>query len=244
MKRLLLIAALCCLSFRVEASAGFGANYGTGTTDVITTGYSTTPATSYSLSAWFYIHSNGPDTFGVPLTQSSGPNNWGLYMASSSTVMAFQPGWSSQVGEWDTTISDNVWFHFCLTYNGSSTSNNPNIYVNGVLISPTKVHTPSGSLVLVSAPLLIGNGATGANIDDGKVAEVSFYNGVLLAASQCKSLAQGTSPLKIGVTPSFYAPLYGNFSSIFSADWSPTHVTQTVTGAKPQVNSPANLYTP
>ncbi|MEP6637265.1 MAG: LamG domain-containing protein, partial [Acidobacteriota bacterium] len=89
-------------------------------------------------------------------------------------------------------ITLNQWQHVCVTYDDSSTSNNPSLYVNGVSQTVSIVGPPSGSVFSDSAAnLFIGNFSDLTAPFDGPIDEVRIYNRILSATEIRNLYLQG-----------------------------------------------------
>jgi len=247
MMRLLLLALFLCLpSSQVDAARGFDTTYGNGTTDVATTGYTAAAGTQVSISAWFSENSLGGGSVGrlIDDTGTGGSTNWLINAFTNSSTMRFVYYSNGGVtfSRWTFPITNTTnWQHLCLTYDGSSLSNTPVAYVNGISQSMTTVQAPLSSLTHGTATMYVGNLTAGNGVWDGKIAEVGYWNGIILTANECKSLSLGTSPLKVRpASLSLYMPLYGLGSA--EPDWSTNHVAQTLTGTKFQPHPPVQAY--
>src|SRR3989344_2356765 len=82
-------------------------------------------------------------------------------MLNTSTYYQLQAFWGTTNGQWRITSNpiDNVWHYIAATYNFSSTSNDPDIYLDGVLQTETENQTPVGTANNVNDNLIIGNNA-------------------------------------------------------------------------------------
>lgn len=85
-----------------------------------------------------------------------------LYIDGANKKICFDRVWNS-VSEWCTpndswgTDKNGVWGFVVVTYDQTSTSNDPIIYINGVSQSLTETVSPSGSLTNTADPYVIGN---------------------------------------------------------------------------------------
>lgn len=66
----------------------------------------------------------------------------------SGTNLTYRHQWSGALAGWSgsTNLVSGVWYHIVVTYDGSSTSNKPQIYINGVADTITTTTAPSGTL--------------------------------------------------------------------------------------------------
>jgi hypothetical protein len=239
--RLLIAASLCFFAGPTFAAGGWGSTFGTGSTDVVTTASLAGVSSTVSFSAWIWINGAGAGNFGNVETQQTNGSaaNLTLQMAGNTTTMQLFGGFSSTNGSWQWTPgATGAWQHLCLTYNSSSTSNKPTVYVNGSPVTVTTHTNPVGSFISSSHVAYIGNNSTNVSTWDGKIAEFTEWNGLILTGPQCAALAAGEPILKVVSTaPTFYLPLYNFGGSVMINDWGANHLTQTLTGVK-AVNHP------
>jgi hypothetical protein len=195
---------------------------------------------------WVWIKSTGNNGFGYFFTQGGGfpqSTNAFMNMGNSTTTVGFGQVFSTTSGSWTFSSAPfGAWQNIVITYDNSSTSNNPTVYVNGSSVSVTRSTAPVGTATRTAHSMAIGNSADSShNAFDGKIAEFGWWNGAILTANEAKSLANGVSPLKIrNAQLSLYLPLYGLSSS--EPDWGPSHSTQTVTGTAFANNPPTSGF--
>lgn len=182
MKRLLVILLLCGIA---RAGVNFDA-----VDDEINCGSdaSLDNLVTYTITAWIYPRTLGEGSLGRVYgkeTTNSGPL---LIMVSSYNVannLILQHNRATVDGAWRTptnAITLNAWQHVAVTYDGSSTANNPAIYINGTSQTVTTLFTPSGALISdAAASARIGNTADGSCTFDGFISDVRVYNRVLSA---------------------------------------------------------------
>lgn len=248
-RRILFIVALCCFSFQAHAARGFGSTYGLGATnDYVTSGYTTAPSTSMSYSIWANMHGAGTGGFGFLWAQqlSAGGTNQSLIFLGSTATMGFEAGWSAPVGGGTnanfqfTAPSLNVWHHYLITYDGSSTANAPKIYVDCASVSVTTQNAPGGTYGTASRAFAIGTQLNlNNNWGDGRMAEFAVWNGSILTPNDDLALCRGASPRDVHGGPSLYLPLLGINGE---PDWGTTHGSQTVNNTKSQPHSPTQPY--
>lgn len=103
-----------------------------------------------SISVWIRPTGWGENSFGRIVDKSTATNGtgsgWGLFLDNGT--VRFHTGFTGNQGSWQTgsVVTLNTWTHIVLTYDSSSTSNNPVIYVNGTSVSLTENSTPSGTV--------------------------------------------------------------------------------------------------
>lgn len=146
----------------------------------------TTPAkvntlTKMSYEALFLSRSAGGGTLGKLFFKgnTAGAPYVLIQQASSATTLEFFANWAGGTGDWDITIASNTWYHFVTTYDISSTSNNPLMYLNGVSQTITQTGVPAGAAPADTANLYIGNSASGIRAWDGKIVYGRIWNRIL-----------------------------------------------------------------
>ncbi|MGD0781196.1 MAG: LamG domain-containing protein, partial [Dehalococcoidales bacterium] len=124
-----------------------------------------------------------------------GTPGWLLHMydGGDATKMNFcqsrvtmDGGWTSPAG----SIVTAAWIHFVITFNGSSTANDPIFYKNGVLVATTEVSTPAGAARDDSAlNLYVGSSGAG-DYYNGRMEDVRVFNRII-TPSEVTILAAG-----------------------------------------------------
>lgn len=245
MDRLLLAVLALIVSqpaWATGGATGFGSTLGAGATDSVQTGYTTGPAAQTSVSVWLFINGAAGTNRVFDQTGSSAHSNVQLQPAST-TSLSYTAGFTTTDGIFTFPIGTaSRWHHVCLTYDNSSTSNKPTVYVDGSSATVTTSTAPVGTAVSSNAkPIFIGNRSAANRVFDGKLADFAYWNGVLLSANECAGLASGSSPLKIRpASLSMYLPLMAIGGT--QPDWGPSHVTQTVVGTVAQPGNPVSGY--
>ena len=163
---------------------------GTTATDAI--GFGTLPhvlnLTSRSFSFWLY-----PDTYNVSgngdtIISVASPTGGEIIYLTTDKLVYIRHHTSG--GIWITNSNVpalGVWSHIVITYDQSSTSNDPIIYVNGVSVAVTEFTAPTGSplseyggVVDIGNSSLLSSPYSGCL--DGKLFDPRIYNRILSAA--------------------------------------------------------------
>jgi hypothetical protein len=145
-----------------------------------------------TFSAWIYPESTGEGGAGrIFQKAASSINGRGLYINTNNSL-GYYHGWSTSTSGFATwvtpndSISLNTWNHVVVTYNKSSTGNDPSIYINGILQTLNETSAPTGvSGDDSSGTLYFGNRDTLDRTFDGYLDSIKLYN-VLLTAEQVK----------------------------------------------------------
>ena len=159
-------------------------------------------ATDASWAAWIKADNDGENNAGRIVSK----NQWILHLedeSSSTMKLGFDSAFSSTNGKWNSTNRDitvGKWHHVAVVYNGSSVSNDPVLYIDGVAVAVTESQTPVGSLDAdASSDLVIGNDINGTRTFHGNIKDVRYYD-YELSAEQAASLYSNTYP----PTPNHY----------------------------------------
>jgi hypothetical protein len=164
---------------------------GTTATDAI--GFGTLPQvlnlTNRSFSFWLY-----PDTYSVAgngdtIFSIASPTG-GEIVYLTTDKLVFIRAFSTTSGVWTTAANVpglGAWSHIVITYNQSSASNDPIIYVNGVSVSVTEFTAPVGTALSEYGGVLdIGNSSALSSAYsgclNGKIFDPRIYNRILSAA--------------------------------------------------------------
>ena len=127
-------------------------------------------------------------------------DSWAGEAAPFYVVAKGYPGWNVRIGTSSKSVSfvqdatsSALWAspnnsislglnHVAITFDKSSISNDPKIYINGQEVSVSEIVTPSGSFSSdAGADLFIGAFLSGGYSPDGKVTDVRVYNRILSA---------------------------------------------------------------
>ena len=132
-------------------------------------------------SFWIFPNSVGEGTWGRILDATTGHMAFLGSASGSACMLFFYHDWSTD-GNWNTTSTDitlGAWNHIVITYDGSSDSNAPVIYVNDSSKAVTEGQSPAGSIGNDDADKIIGNKADGSRTFDGYISEVAMWKTVL-----------------------------------------------------------------
>lgn len=101
----------------------------------------------------------------------NGDAGWGI---------VFIARWSDGTGVWSIAYpTNNIWYDYIVTYDGSSTSNDAVWYKDGVSQSVTERSAPSGTLATTDDLIAIGNNKDDSQTWNGRICEVSLWNRIL-----------------------------------------------------------------
>lgn len=174
--------------------------------------------TTISISIW-YQRTAGGGEFGYGRLTAKAPtagstsDSWQIFNdnGDGGFGLTFEYRRSGDDGWWSMAYPSNgVWHNLTITYDGSSTSNDPIFYHNGVSQTVTERRAPTGTLNTSTGELFVGVHPDGTEWD-GPIAEAAIWNRVL-TASEAAILGDAFSPAFILNGLVFYAPLIGRAS--------------------------------
>jgi hypothetical protein len=151
-----------------------------------------------SISAWVYAQLTPGNVFpriidmpgyALFLAEASAPS-------SNSQSLGFISRRSSQDGEWDTPANSmvyNSWNHVAVAYDSSSTSNNADLYINGVKQTISTITSPRGRQTANEGEGFIGNGIPLNQGWDGLIDDLRIYNRALSATEIVSLYDQGNN---------------------------------------------------
>jgi hypothetical protein len=151
-----------------------------------------------SISAWVYAQLTPgtvfPRIIDMPgyvlfLAESGAPS-------SNSQSLGFISRRSAQDGEWDTPANSMVyssWSHVAVVYDSSSTSNDADLYINGVKQTISKITSPRGRQTANEGEGFIGNRIPLNQGWDGLIDELRIYNRALSATEIVSLYDQGNN---------------------------------------------------
>jgi len=151
-----------------------------------------------SISAWVYAQA----TPGNLLPRIIDMPGYVLYLAepdapgSNPMSLGFLSRGSTQDGKWTTpanSLAYDTWNHVAVVYDSSSTLNNPDLYINGVKQTISKITSPQGTQTANGGAGIIGNRIPLNRGWDGLIDELRVYNRALSASEIVSLYDQGNS---------------------------------------------------
>ena len=142
-----------------------------------------------TLAAWVYKAGDGGGNYGRIFHFGTGSAPVALYTDVNETIW-FDAPFSSTEGRWYTntgvitTGTSKRWHHVVLTYDATSISNDPQIYVDGQKLAVTEQTTPAGNYSGITAgadssACYIGNRSDGLRTWEGNLADAAVWNTIL-----------------------------------------------------------------
>jgi len=162
-----------------------------------------------SVSVRFNPKSDGENDIGRIIDKDvGGSDGWYVYVraeAGGLMSLGFSQSFDNTDGLWFTTALDivgNTWNYATITYDSSSTSNDPIIYVNGVLVAITEATAPVGTVDSdVGNDLFIGNGVAGTATFDGFLGEGILINTILTSQQSSQLYDEMSQEAFMGDSP-------------------------------------------
>lgn len=146
----------------------------------------------------YLVGDDNTDELNILTVNFAGNNGWIMFSAGFTTTQGI---WAVQ----SNVVPINGWHHVAVAYDGSSTSNNPAIYVDGVAKSVTRLQAPIGTWISTGANKLRVLGTT-ANSVDGKMENWKIYNRVLSAGEVAEIYNSRTVTVNdVGLLFDFYS---------------------------------------
>jgi hypothetical protein len=111
-----------------------------------------------------------------------------IFFGNNSTAtdtFTFEHARAGTIGRWrmpSSQMSFSVWQHVAVTYDGSSTTNDPIFYHDGVSVTVTEMSTPTSTIASDAAnSLQIANVVANNRTFDGRIEDARVYNRILSA---------------------------------------------------------------
>jgi len=192
---------LCTVTGAVWGTTGRFFDGATGRDDIITV----TAAASIqdifdgggTLIVWIKAASVGENGIGRMMETGGGAAvGWAFYLfgeAAGLFKVAFSQYFDVLLGTWQhatTIVPINSWTQVALTYNGSSSANDPILYLNGAVSGGGwyESSVPNGTLVSdIGKTPKIGNNTATTTTFDGYIGEVTGYKGRMLSLAEIQN---------------------------------------------------------
>ena len=189
--------------------------------------------TSKTMMFWFRpdVVNIDQSLFSIYGNGASDENSAILVYSARGAKPEFTSTWTTGAS-WYTTadqLAAATWAHIAVTYDGSSTSNDPIIYINGVSVAITEASAPTGTRdtgtdfnLAISDPDAAGFAA------DGKFADARIYSTILSAADILAIYNAGAFSAAYDTNLVFHAPLT-NAKNLGGADFNGYTLTSSTT---------------
>jgi hypothetical protein len=162
--------------------------------------------TKYSIEQLLMFRSAGAGSVATSFRVTDNTNSMNTIRVFdvNANSLLFTHFWTTTSGAWRVTgLTTNTIYHIVVTYDGSSSSNVPVMYVNGVRSTLTLVTNPSGTINnTFDSQFILGNinqtGNVGNRTWDGQIYKTSYYNRIL---SDQEAIQLYKNPWQIYGTP-------------------------------------------
>ena len=167
------------------SSCGFsgdadGVNIGAAGTWNAIIGSAAASTKKMTFSAWIYKVGDGGGNYGRILEFGDGDVRF--YTNNVESIYFDVTAWSGANAQWHATspFSLTTWTHVAVTYDATSTNNNPIIYVNGIAKTVTEDTAPAGTYgAIATNACYIGNRSDAARGFNGQISDVAVWNSIL-----------------------------------------------------------------
>lgn len=162
-----------------------------------------------TLESWsFWIYPDSVAQYRRPIhLGGTGSNRDRSFEMDDGWGFVFNFNFSTSGGAWSVAKpSTGAWVHYAVTFDGSSTSNDPIVYKNGSVDTLTERVAPSGTLRTSRTDLYIGSEAGTGQYWDGRIADVAKWNRIL-TSTEITNLASGMSARSLSEGLVLYTPL-------------------------------------
>lgn len=135
-----------------------------------------------TLESWsFWLYPDSVNQYKRPIhVGGTGSNRDRSFEMDDGWGFVFNFNFSTSGGAWSVSKpSTGAWVHYAVTFDGSSTSNDPIIYKDAVSQTVTERVAPSGTLRSSRTDLYIGTEAGTGQYWDGGIAQVAKFNKIL-----------------------------------------------------------------
>ena len=136
--------------------------------------------TKISIEMWVYLNGWGESALGRLIDKRTNNSEvFNFMVEGNNRRLFFTSYWSTNRGVWwspNDVLSLNTWYYIALTYDASSVSNIPKIYLNGESLSLYVDSSPLGIPSETSDPYIIGNRGAHDRTFDGVIDSVRISN--------------------------------------------------------------------
>lgn len=163
--------------------------------------------------AWTYANSAGEGNIGRVICFPEAGTASRINHPAAADTLQWVYDFTTTDGVWTFAATDNQWNAIAVSYDRTSTSNDPTVRVNFTSVTPTEATTPSGTAQVASTGVSIGNRADALATWDGRIQHVQCFNVILNAAEMDMALKRPGS-VRRGLF--FWAPM---FNANYTIEW-------------------------
>ncbi len=199
---------------------GFGTTFGIASTDRIQTSL-TTHGMYRTYAAWTYARAASVNASVFDKSNAGVQFERVQESSDGSFTYQYKRQWSGALGAWGAPWpATGVWVHWVVTYDGSSTSNLPGMYYNGISQTVSTITPVSGTLSTNTDSYWIGNRGNGDRGWDGMLAECAIWDRILNPV-EIRLLAGGWDPLLFRAGLIEHVSLDATIESQVRGPWKP-----------------------
>ena len=163
-----------------------------------------------SIESWsFWIYPDSVAQYRRPIHVGAVGDRDRSFEMDDGWGFVFNFNFSTSGGAWSVAKpSTGAWVHYVVTFDGTSTSNDPIVYKNGVVDTITERVAPVGTIKTANTNLYLGSELGTGQFWDGRIAEVAKWGNKILTQDEVTRISLGgMSPRSIPEALLFYAPL-------------------------------------
>lgn len=174
---------------KIDGGAAFD---GGASTDKLSNASATTSYTTMSQCVWLNV--SAVDSTARRIHNAGASPLLDQAFIYTTNGLEFQAGWDGTIGAWYATApSTSTWHLFCVTYDGSATTNDPIFYVDGASVSITEAAAPSGNKNTGTTEFSIGNRPAGDRAFNGSLDSFIRIHGTIWTANEVATMYNNQS---------------------------------------------------
>jgi hypothetical protein len=157
-----------------------------------------------TVSMWVFATGSGGGGLGRLFDKTAGSLDGYFAFVQTGTggklIVHFRQGFSAVQGTWQTDSVFNFtnWTHLVIHYNGSATTNNPTVFVNGTAVTVNRNAAPSGTIASdAGKALYLGGNVAGDRAFAGQIDEIMFFTRTLSTDEIRQLYRMGATPRRI-----------------------------------------------
>lgn len=188
-----------------------------------------------TIAFWINADSLGETSIGRILAIPEGGADFNLRWNAANQIR-FARSHSTTNGVWLFTVNTGSWQAVCLTYDDTSTANDPAVRVNFAGVTVTESTAPVGTPTAPATGYCIGNLTDQSVTSDGGFAHFQLWNRILTTTEQDQALKFPGS-VKSGLT--LWLPFYDstyNLDLATAGPWNPTFTAMAGRQPQPQLD--------
>lgn len=158
-----------------------------------------------TICAWVYANGAGESNIGRVICYPETGSGSRINHTVTANTLNWVYDFTTTDGVWTYTVTDNQWNAVAVSYDRTSTTNDPTVRVNFASASTTETATPAGTGQVASTGVSIGNRSDAAATWNGRIQHVQAFN-VILNANEMDSALRRPGSIIRGLF--FWAPMF------------------------------------